>query len=221
MGEATRYFEDVKEGDEAPASSHTLTRTDLVRYAGASGDYNPMHHDEVLPPRLDSPVCSVTGCSPWACSARPSPTTSVPATSRTTRCASRARPGRGRAHHEDRGDRHAGRRRPQLGGARLQPGPTGDGEVKVRRRGDGGAPEQGLTPRPVRARTRRRRSGPPDVVVQADRAGRLGRTLCAPAPCVSQPWVSRLPKLLHPRDGAEQLLRVSSPEASRFLPSAV
>jgi acyl dehydratase len=47
MGEATRYFEDVKEGDEAPASSHTLTRTDLVRYAGASGDYNPMHHDEI------------------------------------------------------------------------------------------------------------------------------------------------------------------------------
>jgi acyl dehydratase len=48
MSEATRYFEDVKEGDEAPASSHTLTRTDLVRYAGASGDYNPMHHDEIL-----------------------------------------------------------------------------------------------------------------------------------------------------------------------------
>jgi acyl dehydratase len=48
MAEATRYFEDVKEGDEAPATHHTLTRTDLVRYAGASGDYNPMHHDEVL-----------------------------------------------------------------------------------------------------------------------------------------------------------------------------
>ena len=48
MGEATRYFEDVKEGDEAPATRHTLTRTDLVRYAGASGDYNPMHHDEIL-----------------------------------------------------------------------------------------------------------------------------------------------------------------------------
>jgi acyl dehydratase len=27
--------------------THTLERTDLVRYAGASGDYNPMHHDEV------------------------------------------------------------------------------------------------------------------------------------------------------------------------------
>jgi acyl dehydratase len=47
MGEAKRYFEDVNEGDEAPVLRHTLERTDLVRYAGASGDYNPMHHDEV------------------------------------------------------------------------------------------------------------------------------------------------------------------------------
>jgi acyl dehydratase len=38
---------DVHPGDEAPVLTHTLTRTDLVRYAGASGDYNPMHHDEV------------------------------------------------------------------------------------------------------------------------------------------------------------------------------
>lgn len=41
------YFEDVKEGDEAPTRSHTLNRTDLAMYAGASGDFNPMHHDEV------------------------------------------------------------------------------------------------------------------------------------------------------------------------------
>ena len=34
-------------GATAPPVQHTLTRTDLVRYAGASGDYNPMHHDEV------------------------------------------------------------------------------------------------------------------------------------------------------------------------------
>lgn len=26
----------------------SLTRTDLVKYAGASGDFNPMHHDEVM-----------------------------------------------------------------------------------------------------------------------------------------------------------------------------
>jgi acyl dehydratase len=48
MGEGTRYYEDVDKGDEAPVSRHTLTRTDLVRYAGASGDFNPMHHDEIL-----------------------------------------------------------------------------------------------------------------------------------------------------------------------------
>jgi acyl dehydratase len=47
MGDAVLYFEDVSEGDQAPQRSHVLTRTDLVAYAGASGDFNPMHHDEV------------------------------------------------------------------------------------------------------------------------------------------------------------------------------
>jgi acyl dehydratase len=47
MAERKLTFEDVQVGDEAPVLSHTLTRTDLVRYAGASGDFNPMHHDEV------------------------------------------------------------------------------------------------------------------------------------------------------------------------------
>src|SRR5271169_1247814 len=47
MADEQLYYEDVKEGDEGPVKTHTLTRTDLVRYAGASGDFNPMHHDEV------------------------------------------------------------------------------------------------------------------------------------------------------------------------------
>jgi acyl dehydratase len=47
MADAPLYFEDVAEGDEAPQLAHVLTRTDLVAYAGASGDFNPMHHDEV------------------------------------------------------------------------------------------------------------------------------------------------------------------------------
>jgi acyl dehydratase len=47
MAEQKVFFEDVKEGDTAPVRSHTLTRTDLAMYAGASGDFNPMHHDEV------------------------------------------------------------------------------------------------------------------------------------------------------------------------------
>jgi acyl dehydratase len=37
----------VSVGDAAPVRTHVLTRTDLVRYAGASGDFNPMHTDEV------------------------------------------------------------------------------------------------------------------------------------------------------------------------------
>lgn len=40
-------FDQISTGDEAPVVSHTLTRTDLVKYAGASGDFNPMHTDEV------------------------------------------------------------------------------------------------------------------------------------------------------------------------------
>ena len=47
MGEKKLFFDDVNEGDSAPEFSHELGRTDLVVYAGASGDFNPMHHDEV------------------------------------------------------------------------------------------------------------------------------------------------------------------------------
>lgn len=41
------HFEDISVGDSAPALTHTLTRADLIEYAGASGDFNPMHTDEV------------------------------------------------------------------------------------------------------------------------------------------------------------------------------
>jgi len=47
VGEQKLFFEDVAVGDEAPVTTHKLTRTDLVKYAGASGDFNPIHHDEV------------------------------------------------------------------------------------------------------------------------------------------------------------------------------
>ncbi len=40
-------YDDISEGEEAPAVTHELTRGDLVAYAGASGDMNPMHTDEV------------------------------------------------------------------------------------------------------------------------------------------------------------------------------
>jgi acyl dehydratase len=41
------HYDAISAGDEAPVLSHVVTRTDLVKYAGASGDFNPMHTDEV------------------------------------------------------------------------------------------------------------------------------------------------------------------------------
>src|SRR5262249_22145209 len=51
------YFEDVKEGDEVPAFViETLTRTDLVRSTGASGDFNPTHHDQTFAEKAGLPT---------------------------------------------------------------------------------------------------------------------------------------------------------------------
>jgi len=39
----------VSVGDEMPPyTAPPITRTHLVRYAGASGDFNPLHHDETF-----------------------------------------------------------------------------------------------------------------------------------------------------------------------------
>jgi acyl dehydratase len=44
---ATPTWDDLKEGTKAEARTFgPLTRTDFVRYQGASGDFNPIHHDE-------------------------------------------------------------------------------------------------------------------------------------------------------------------------------
>lgn len=49
MERTTLYFEDVNPGDEVPVFVvKNLTRTDIVKYAGASGDFNPIHHDETF-----------------------------------------------------------------------------------------------------------------------------------------------------------------------------
>jgi acyl dehydratase len=47
MAERALDYDDVSTGDAGPPISHPLTRTDLVMYAGASGDFNPLHHDEI------------------------------------------------------------------------------------------------------------------------------------------------------------------------------
>jgi acyl dehydratase len=42
----TRSFAEVSVGDELPPLTVSLTRADLVRYAGASLDFNPIHWNE-------------------------------------------------------------------------------------------------------------------------------------------------------------------------------
>ncbi|MEU7467124.1 MaoC family dehydratase [Streptomyces sp. NPDC044984] len=39
-------YADVEAGTELPAQTFTVTRDTLVRYAGASGDFNPIHWNE-------------------------------------------------------------------------------------------------------------------------------------------------------------------------------
>ena len=47
MSVTTRCFEDVKEGDAIPPFVvENLSRTDLVKYAGASGDFYQIHYDK-------------------------------------------------------------------------------------------------------------------------------------------------------------------------------
>jgi acyl dehydratase len=49
-------FEDLSVGDEAPPLVvEGISRTHFVRYAGASGDFNPMHHDDTIATSVGNP----------------------------------------------------------------------------------------------------------------------------------------------------------------------
>jgi len=57
MARKKLYFEDVKEGDELPSFTvESLTRTDFVKYAGSSGDFNPIHHDQTFAEASGNPT---------------------------------------------------------------------------------------------------------------------------------------------------------------------
>lgn len=43
--DAHRYFDDVAVGQEWLSAGRTITETDVVNYAGLSGDFNPIHVD--------------------------------------------------------------------------------------------------------------------------------------------------------------------------------
>jgi acyl dehydratase len=52
----TATYEDLSVGDEAtPLVVEKLSRTNFVRYAGASGDFNPMHHDDTIASSVGNP----------------------------------------------------------------------------------------------------------------------------------------------------------------------
>ena len=49
-------FDSLDVGSEAPPLVvENLTRTMFVRYAGASGDFNPMHHDDTIATQVGNP----------------------------------------------------------------------------------------------------------------------------------------------------------------------
>lgn len=49
-------FAELQVGDEAtPLVVENLSRTDFVKYAGASGDFNPMHHDDTIATQVGNP----------------------------------------------------------------------------------------------------------------------------------------------------------------------
>jgi len=61
MPENRLFFEDVTEGDESPELSLEVTRTHIVKYAGAGGDFNPIHHDESFATAIGLPSVFAMG----------------------------------------------------------------------------------------------------------------------------------------------------------------
>lgn len=55
------YFEDMAEGDLSPELSLEVTRTHIVKYAGAGGDFNPIHTDEAFATAVGLPSVFAMG----------------------------------------------------------------------------------------------------------------------------------------------------------------
>ncbi|MCD6186182.1 MAG: MaoC family dehydratase N-terminal domain-containing protein [Deltaproteobacteria bacterium] len=43
-----KYFEDLQLGDQDQTAGRTITEADIVNFAGLSGDFNPIHMDQVF-----------------------------------------------------------------------------------------------------------------------------------------------------------------------------
>jgi acyl dehydratase len=60
-GGANIYFEDVMECEELPSFEIKITRTHIIKYAGASGDFTLIHHDEEFAKSLGLPSILAMG----------------------------------------------------------------------------------------------------------------------------------------------------------------
>ena len=60
----------MKTGDELPEQTYTVTRADLVRYAGASGDFNPIHWSDRVATSVGLPGVIAHGMFTMALAAR-------------------------------------------------------------------------------------------------------------------------------------------------------
>jgi acyl dehydratase len=67
---ATVGYDDVEVGTELPAASFPVTRDTLVRYAGASGDFNPIHWNEKFAREVGLPDVIAHGMFTMASAAR-------------------------------------------------------------------------------------------------------------------------------------------------------
>ncbi|MFW3170045.1 MaoC/PaaZ C-terminal domain-containing protein [Geodermatophilus sp. CPCC 206100] len=61
---------DVTVGTELPEQTYRVTRADLVRYAGASGDFNPIHWNERVATEVGLPGVIAHGMFTMALAAR-------------------------------------------------------------------------------------------------------------------------------------------------------
>jgi acyl dehydratase len=63
-------FDDVQVGDALPVRSYPITRLDLVRYAGASGDFNVIHWNQRIATSVGLPDVIAHGMLTMATAAR-------------------------------------------------------------------------------------------------------------------------------------------------------
>ncbi|MEV6670120.1 MaoC family dehydratase [Streptomyces sp. NPDC051162] len=67
---ASISYDDVEVGTELPVQSFPVTRATLVRYAGASGDFNPIHWNEKFAKEVGLPDVIAHGMFTMAEAAR-------------------------------------------------------------------------------------------------------------------------------------------------------